>query len=403
MLRRAHKPRLLALFLVAPVALAVVLMPLAAAPPPAIPPPTGVDGVIGPEWAGVTPTVVPYDGISGGSNGDLVAYKVYTRADANYLYVALQAVPAVGDQWNTAFTLGNTKGNVYLDTDLIDGSDLLLLMADTPPDYCDATDTNCNSSNVGPAGPHVYVAYTPGSPGGTNDSPPGVGAVQELAISWDVLHNDPDAIGFPKVVCKVNVRTIQAFGNNFAGAQFGTNRFGTFSSCAPPNVYTVDYFANANTAGAPDATVRLINDGTLGDTSPTGDLCAAIYVFDNREQMQECCSCKITPNGYLALGVNPNLTSNNPGKTLQRGVIKVISSTPPTTAGLCDATSISEQPGIRGWMSHLQKTNPGFQFTEGGLKDATLDSAELADLQEDCVVIAQNGVTGVCSCADVGR
>jgi hypothetical protein len=168
--------------------------------------------------------------------------------------------------------------------------------------------------------------------------------------------------------------------------------------------YTVSYYANANTVGAPDATVRFINDGTLGDTSPTGDLCAAIYVFDNTEQMQECCSCKVTPNGYLALGVNPNLTSNNPGKSLHRGVIKVISSTPSTTAGSCDATNIGEQPGIHGWMSHVQKTNPGFQFTEGALKDATLDAAELADLQEDCVVITQpNGITGVCSCADIGR
>jgi hypothetical protein len=168
--------------------------------------------------------------------------------------------------------------------------------------------------------------------------------------------------------------------------------------------YSVDYYTNANTPGAPDATVRFINDGTLGDASPTGDLCAAIYVFDDAEQMQECCSCKITPNGYLALGVNPNLTSNNPPKTLHRGVIKVISSTPSPAAGLCDATSISKQPGIQGWMSHLQKTNPGFQFTEGELQDASLDAAELADLQEDCVVITQsNGITGMCSCADVGR
>jgi hypothetical protein len=168
--------------------------------------------------------------------------------------------------------------------------------------------------------------------------------------------------------------------------------------------YSLAYFSLANT-GAPDATLRFINDGTLSDTSPTGDLCASIYVFDNTETMQECCSCKITPNGYLALGVNPNLTYNNPpNKQLHRGVIKVVSSTPPTTAGSCDATTIREQPGIRGWISHLQKANSGYQFTEVELKDATLDAAELTDLQEDCVVVmSPNGVTGVCSCADIGR
>jgi hypothetical protein len=41
-------------------------------------------------------------------------------------------------------------------------------------------------------------------------------------------------IGYPKVTCSVNVRTVQAFGNNFAGPQFGATRFGTFTNCAPP-------------------------------------------------------------------------------------------------------------------------------------------------------------------------
>jgi len=205
------------------------------------PPPTGVDGVIGPEWNGVTPTFVPYDPNCtagfGSCGGQLVAFNVYVRSDANYLYVAAQAQPAAGDQWNDAITLGNnTLANIYLDTDLLDGSDLLILPGGDDctgnPGYENANGTPCNESNFGAVGPSVYYVATGGTLGGPNDSPPGMGGVAEMAISWTVLQTDPDNILFPKVVCNVNVRTIQAFGNNFSGGQFGTARFGTQSACS---------------------------------------------------------------------------------------------------------------------------------------------------------------------------
>src|SRR5260370_22704626 len=161
-----------------------------------LPPPTGVDGVIGPEVNGGTPTFVPFVGPASGATGtggDLVAYNVYVRADANYMYVGLQAVPQCGDMWDVAFILSNTKGNVYLDNNVTGSSNLLLLMADDPPDYCDSTDTVCNFSNVGPLGPSVFVAYNPGAPPACPANP-GIGAVQELAVPWSVLQNDPDAI-----------------------------------------------------------------------------------------------------------------------------------------------------------------------------------------------------------------
>src|ERR1700704_3474936 len=38
--------------------------------------------------------------------------------------------------------------------------------------------------------------------------------------------------------------------------------------------YQLNYFSNANTTGAPDAALRLVNTGFLSDASPVGDLCA---------------------------------------------------------------------------------------------------------------------------------
>ena len=51
----------------------------------------------------------------------------------------------------------------------------------------------------------------------------------------------------------------------------------------PPDVYKVNYFAN-NVAAAPDETVRIDNPGLT-----YGNMCANIYVFDNDQQLSECC------------------------------------------------------------------------------------------------------------------
>jgi hypothetical protein len=170
-----------------------------------------------------------------------------------------------------------------------------------------------------------------------------------------------------------------------------------------PSPYSLGYYSLAHQTGStvPDGTLRLVNDGSVSGASPAGDLCGAIYVFDNTETMFACCSCKITPNGYLSLSVNSltnNVTSN---KLPTRGVIKVLSSTP--NAGSCDPTNVTTQPGIHGWIAHLQKGSSSFQITETELKEAALDAAEFTDLQEDCHVVLAGGSQGFCSCADAGR
>ena len=68
--------------------------------------------------------------------------------------------------------------------------------------------------------------------------------------------------------------------------------------------YLVDYFSN-NAPPGPGQQIRLVNFGTNGTplTSPVGDVCANIYVFDAFQEMAECCSCRITPNGSATTGM----------------------------------------------------------------------------------------------------
>src|ERR1700756_1059264 len=78
------------------------------------------------------------------------------------------------------------------------------------------------------------------------------------------------------------------------------------------DVYQVTYYDN-NVEGAPldSGTIRVINPGLTGSPiSPNqGTLCANIYVFDDTQEMIECCSCPVTANCLLTISVG-DLTEN---------------------------------------------------------------------------------------------
>ena len=166
------------------------------------------------------------------------------------------------------------------------------------------------------------------------------------------------------------------------------------ASTAPPPTDTlkVDYFANANTAGAPDATVRVTDPNTNG-----GNICASIFVFDANQEMSECCSCLQTPDGLQTFSVNANLT-NNPltGVILSGGLIKIVSTT--TVAGVCPLpTTFTPIAAVRAWATHIQNSN--YSETETASQDATLSSAEVGRLETECSAIKTDGSgSGVCSC-----
>lgn len=164
------------------------------------------------------------------------------------------------------------------------------------------------------------------------------------------------------------------------------------STTPPADTLKVDYFANANTAGAPDGTVRLTNPGTAG-----GNLCAAVFVFDQNQEMSECCSCFLSPDGLRTLSVNTDVTGNPlTGVTLNTGVIKVVSTG--TTAGTCPLpTKFTPIAAVRAWTTHIQ--NSSFAVTETASQDATLSATEVGRLEAECTAIRTDGSgKGICSC-----
>ena len=178
-----------------------------------------------------------------------------------------------------------------------------------------------------------------------------------------------------------------------------------------PDVFQVNYFAGAD-GTRPDQTVHITNPGTdrSNPTSTTsGDLCANIYVFRSDQQLTECCSCLVTPDGLRTLSVDFDLTHNPlTAGAVGEGVIKIVSSE--ASGGACaldnGRTAYTPVPALRAWGTHNQDVSGGLSgasvvnaVTETHFLDATLSPAELSNIQAACNFIFNQGSgAGKCSC-----
>jgi len=158
----------------------------------------------------------------------------------------------------------------------------------------------------------------------------------------------------------------------------------------PADTLKVDYFANSNKTI--DETLRLTNPGTSG-----GNLCAAVYVFSADQEMSECCSCYMTPDGLRTFSVNKDLLGNPLlGAPIATGAIKIVSTTTTGTSCPTYPASITPTAGIRSWATHLQNSNI---LTETESQDATLSTPEVYRLERECHAIQIDGSgKGVCTC-----
>ena len=185
--------------------------------------------------------------------------------------------------------------------------------------------------------------------------------------------------------------------------------------------YLVDYFSNnvsniqfdaptTTIAAIVDQQLRLVNFGAAGSplTSPVGDVCANIYVFDANQEMVACCSCRITPNGELTLSVALNLTSNPVTSVVPiNGDIKVVSTaagtgtcTPLTyNAGLLDSTvGFATHVQVPGGIGAAPVAGPIFA-TETRVPAAALSGQEQSFLTQACQFARYLGSgKGTCGC-----
>jgi len=174
--------------------------------------------------------------------------------------------------------------------------------------------------------------------------------------------------------------------------------------------YLVDRYANnAGPGTIGDPLLRLINAATGGSplTSPVGDVCANIYVFDSNQEMLACCSCRLKANELVTASVSNQLT-NNPLTSIipSSGVIKIL----PTAAGsaVCSPalpSAPSDASLVMGFGTHLEITEGATFITETKIPIAPLSPNEAAFLSNACLFVTYLGSgygKGTCSCTEGG-
>jgi len=176
------------------------------------------------------------------------------------------------------------------------------------------------------------------------------------------------------------------------------------------------YGGPGHSGGAGDALVRLVNVGNFdaGTEGVPGALCANFYVFDDDQELQECCSCFISADDVLTVSVIANLTANPAfhNAKMSLGAIKVVGSFRNCSfdqASLLNGPLLAE--GLKGTMNHAEtiasNLPPSFAFVTSTsvdeFKAAPLDLGELRTLVTNCGQLFKQGSgAGICNCGRIG-
>lgn len=185
---------------------------------------------------------------------------------------------------------------------------------------------------------------------------------------------------------QIGSTTIQAQSNGLTGSANLT---------VVPLVLVSYYNRAAAVKSGIDGTVRITNPGLT-----QGNLCAMVYVFDQDQELNECCGCSISADGMRTLSVLKDLTANTlTGKKPRVGEIKIVPSDP-TQNPQCNAGFLSPTSELEGWVTHDEPAGGGtFQATETSFSPVQLSAGEASYLSNLCGFAQQLGSGhGVCTC-----
>jgi len=172
----------------------------------------------------------------------------------------------------------------------------------------------------------------------------------------------------------------------------------------------IAYYDVGENGGTADNEVRIVNP-----TKANGNLCAMIYVFDDDQELGECCGCPLSPNKLLPTSVRNDLTSNWALSVHDTGsgtlvIVPTTSNVASCTNGACNSLGstfcdptqgYTETPTLNAWITHAELV-PGTETASASVEefaaDAT-DTAEQAYLISTCAGIISNGSgSGSCDC-----
>jgi len=181
--------------------------------------------------------------------------------------------------------------------------------------------------------------------------------------------------------------------------------------------FLVRYAANLNIG---ESYVDITNPGTNGAPllgpgfgGASGNLCVDVFAFDPAEELVSCCSCLVTPNQTVNLGVNRDLTAKTLTGVVPNSVtLKLLA----TLAGgngtgtncafaAATVTTATLTTGLAAWGTtlHATPTAGNYSTTDAPFTRSTLSPGELASIGGRCASIVGNGSGfGVCNSCRLG-
>ena len=181
--------------------------------------------------------------------------------------------------------------------------------------------------------------------------------------------------------------------------------------------FQVRYAANLNIG---ESYINITNTGANGAAllgpgfgAQSGNICVNVYAFDPGEELISCCSCLVTPDQTVNLGVNRDLTVKTLTGVVPTSVTVKLLATLAGTNGSgtsCTNSAAAVGPtttgvaGLAAWGTSLHASpTGGYDTTETAFTPATLSAGEAASIGGRCASILGNGSGfGICNSCRAG-
>jgi hypothetical protein len=176
-----------------------------------------------------------------------------------------------------------------------------------------------------------------------------------------------------------------------------------------------NYAANLNIG---ESYIDITNTGTNGASllgpgfgTASGNICVNVYAFDAGEELISCCSCLVTPDETVNLGVNRDLTVKTlTGVVPTSATVKLFATLAGTngsgttcTNSAATATTAGIVSGLAAWGTRLHAQGTSYATTETPFTGTSFNAGDLASLTGRCSSILGNGSGfGVCASCRAG-
>lgn len=179
---------------------------------------------------------------------------------------------------------------------------------------------------------------------------------------------------------------------------------GTANATVTPLMYASYYSLINSAASGIDGTLYITNPGSTIASPSYGNLCAMIYVFDQNQELNECCGCPVSDAGLRTLSLVNDLTSNTlTGISPRAGAILLVPSDI-TSNPQCNAGSLTPTGALAAWETNVQYDPVNTAVTEAPYIPLALTGADQTFLAQMCTGLQELGSgAGTCTCGYGGE